>query len=300
MYQYSFITPSRGRIKLFQKLIDSIEINTKWLNRIEIVVLIDNDDLELEKYSSLQNNKIKINKIYSNKRMRMGEMINACCSRATGEYVIFCNDDVEVITKNWDILLDEKIEKIKSNCFLFYANDGTNNPRHHSWPIFSKIIFGANPDIVPWYYYGHYLDTHIFDIFSKVEKILNKKLIHFLNDITFYHKHPLLGNYETDDTYRFRDSMNRLGVRLFLTNYKHRNLISKGVVNFILKSKYNYTYINRHAYDLKKKSNLFFGFLFSTIFSQTKFNYKFRLFIFFILVFLSNLKRKVKDGKLFN
>ena len=48
MYQYSFITPSRGRIKLFQKLIDSIEINTKWLNRIEIVVLIDNDDFQRE------------------------------------------------------------------------------------------------------------------------------------------------------------------------------------------------------------------------------------------------------------
>ena len=104
MLKFSLITPSRSRISRIKRLIKSIKKNSKNLSKIELVMFLDLDDPMINQYRKISDKKIKIKKIFTqNKMVSMGKMIDTICFNATGDYLVYINDDAYIKTKNWDL-----------------------------------------------------------------------------------------------------------------------------------------------------------------------------------------------------
>lgn len=288
MLKFSLITPSRSRISKIKRLINSVKKNSKNLSRIELVMFLDVDDPMINQYKKISDKKIKIKKVFThNKMVTMGKMIDTTCINSSGDYLVYINDDAYIKTKNWDLKLSKVIKK-NSWFSVFYMNDGFQGSKCLSWPVYSKKIHLISKKMCPHYYMGHFLDIHIKDVFKRLEYLTKKKLCFYVNNIVFYHTHPLLGNSKSDDVYERRMAGNKYGGNLFLANYLDREEAAKKIFSFLKKTKTNE--IAKSKY--KKQFNLI-DFFKSTLFSKTPWHWRLYLTLFFILIFLSNIKRKI-------
>jgi len=288
MLKFSLITPSRSRISRIKRLIKSIKKNSKNLSRIELVMFLDLDDPMINQYRKISDKKIKIKKIFTqNKMVSMGKMIDTICFNATGDYLVYINDDAYIKTKNWDLKLNKIIKK--NNWYsIFYMNDGFQGSKCLSWPVYSRKIHLISKKMCPHYYVGHFLDVHIKDIFKRLEYLTKKKLCFYVKNVVFYHTHPLLGNSESDIVYKRRMAGNKYGGNLFLANYLDREEAAKTIFSFLKKTKINVPVKSKY----KKQFNLI-DFFKSTLFSKTPWHWRLYMTLFFILIFLSNIKRKI-------
>lgn len=287
MLTFSFVTPSRSRIQQAKTLIKSIRQKSKNPYRIEICLLIDNDDPQLEHYKDLKDEKIKITKIFNNERMlSMGKMIDIICLSAKGDYLVYCNDDAYIETDDWDQKLEEIILSKKNWFSVFHINDGFQGDVSLSWPVYSKKAHLIGIKMCPHYYIGHFLDVHIKDVFKRLEYLTSQKLCFYINEIVFKHTHPLLEGGELDDVYLRRAEGNKLGGHLFLANHKDRSYAAKKMFNEIKKN--NSQIVGNNTY---KNKFTILDFFKSTLFSKCSFKWNIYLTNFFILIFLSNIKR---------
>ena len=123
---FCFLIPSRKRTKLLEQTIHKIIEKTYDLTKIEIILGIDSDDLETQKFSfsNLSEEKINIKKVvidrksgYEDQPQRLLEMIKV----SNNDFFIHFADDMEIMSKNWDKIVRQKIQNLP-----ILAND-TNN-----------------------------------------------------------------------------------------------------------------------------------------------------------------------------
>ena len=93
----SFVIPSKDHSAILQKCLESLENQ----ENIEIIV-VDNgsNDEERQKYEELEV-KYGFNYIYNPMEFNFSKMCNLGAKAAAGEYVLFLNDDIEAIGKEW-------------------------------------------------------------------------------------------------------------------------------------------------------------------------------------------------------
>lgn len=103
----TIIIPAAGQLKnnkdLLLGLLKSIKYKTKYTN-YEIIV-IDHDDLGVihEKYFKKHSNifRVKLNKLSNKNNFNFSKNCNTAAKYAHGEYLLFLNDDMEVISTSW-------------------------------------------------------------------------------------------------------------------------------------------------------------------------------------------------------
>jgi glycosyltransferase involved in cell wall biosynthesis len=151
----SIFLPTRNRVNLFKQSLDSIlnTCNKDNLN-FEIIVKVDLDDiLTLEFIKSNPYNLDNIKYIISS-RLNGYNSINSfqkdCGNLSQGKYFMFFNDDCELLTPNWNDILEKYLKDFK----FYYP---WNNGYKESFPIIPTILV----DIL-----GHYsphaqADTYI-------------------------------------------------------------------------------------------------------------------------------------------
>ncbi len=142
MKKFSILIPSRKRVELLKETLLSIENQTSNKNQIEIVFGIDIDDLDTKKflneYQKESNISIVINEMargkgYQDSPNRLKNMI----SKSSGEYLIHFADDMKIYTKNWDVILTDKIKTLPMDkIYLLYP---AHNQINSNWPLVQII-----------------------------------------------------------------------------------------------------------------------------------------------------------------
>ena len=93
----SIIIPTKDNLKLLSRCIRSLEFNTDYEN-LEIII-VNNNSSEPETLSYLES--LPYDVIDYNDKFNFSKLNNLAVDKATGDYILFLNDDVEALETNW-------------------------------------------------------------------------------------------------------------------------------------------------------------------------------------------------------
>ncbi|WP_164130559.1 glycosyltransferase family 2 protein [Sharpea azabuensis] len=96
----SIIIPSKDNFDILKQCIDSI-INKTYYKNYEIIVVDNGSDSNNRDIYQAYLNSLNAHYIYDKKPFNFSYMCNTGASHANGEYLLFLNDDVEVIDGEW-------------------------------------------------------------------------------------------------------------------------------------------------------------------------------------------------------
>ena len=158
---FTIIVPSRGRPVWAKKLLYSIRQTTDDLSRVEIILVLDDDDEFVKDY-------VFVKEIYSEMNIEIivqerAEMhseyyINRPARASKAKYIWPLNDDCTIYTKGWDTIICEKAKKSKSG--IFYGRIGGSNHKIHyqgtpeyasGFPLLSKKAV----DVLGFFFFPH-------------------------------------------------------------------------------------------------------------------------------------------------
>ena len=196
----SILIPTRERSFKFERFLNSILKNTQKLERCEILVLVDSDDPEKNRYLDLINEfkKEKFNiKVYHENLTTHGKRNNFLARNSSGEILFPANDDMIFITKNWDYLLDVEFSKnLKNKPFCLWVNSGNKYPYLFChFPIINRKWYECLGYVGCELFNFWYLDTWICDLAKR------SKLFIYSSRIKFKEYNAQANSDELDNTY---------------------------------------------------------------------------------------------------
>lgn len=133
---FSLLLPSRKRVPYLKKLCASIATTAYDTNDIEVIVACDDDDIDTKT--------AKINfpwiKILSRPRVRnISAYFNWMYLHSAGKYIWVMNDDMEILTDNWDAIAKEKLDSFQAYSYGRIRHNGWNEANAWSpFPIVSR------------------------------------------------------------------------------------------------------------------------------------------------------------------
>lgn len=135
----SVLIPSRGRLGLLIKAINSLTNKCLDLSRIEILVRLDNDDVKsISNLGKLPFDKVDITLIIGNRLGGYSDLhiyVNEMCAISKGEFLFLFNDDSTIKTKNWDAV----VSKYSGKVVVLKPDNGVT--KGNTFPIVSREIF---------------------------------------------------------------------------------------------------------------------------------------------------------------
>lgn len=192
--------------RFFRSLVD----NTAHLDKVEVVVYVDDDDVGSHHITSDQ---VSVRRIIG-PRISMGGYNMACYAVARGDIIMLVNDDMVIRTYGWDDRLIGLDAGIVDKIYLAYGNDLFNKSRLCTFPILSRRTCDILVQPYPLEYRGAFIDYHLLDIFKRTQHAGFNR-IYYLDDVVFEHLHYRTGKAAFDETYgkrgRFADD------RIFLS-----------------------------------------------------------------------------------
>ena len=93
----SIIIPTKDNLKLLSRCIRSLEYNTDYEN-LEIII-VNNNSSDPETLSYLES--LPYDVIDYDEKFNFSKLNNLAVDKATGDYLLFLNDDVEALEENW-------------------------------------------------------------------------------------------------------------------------------------------------------------------------------------------------------
>lgn len=192
----SLIIPSRERIGLLINCLNSFYNNANNKNNVETIIIADDDDSSFdnfESYINYTNFDIKLYKVpRSNFCQR--DYNNYGGAKASGDLIWIMNDDCTILTKEWDLILEKKVQEIfcnqKDKILYLGMLDGTHgkNTKHaHQqsccFPIISKESFNVTKTIMPNEIHMWGADIYLFRIYQR----LKTNRIYFTDEIELQH-----------------------------------------------------------------------------------------------------------------
>lgn len=139
----SLLCISRERAAKLELLLISIKEKTKFKNNIELLILIDNDEPMKKEYIEL----IKEYKKYFNIELyirdfqKNTERVNFLVSQSKGNILFNTNDDMQIVTNNWDDKLNKEANKFSNDegfCIWPYVDINKYKYLHCDFPIISR------------------------------------------------------------------------------------------------------------------------------------------------------------------
>lgn len=193
----SLLLPTRGRPRFLSRLLDSVVATTARLDRIEIILYIDEDDVETQEVSHPA---LSLVKLVRPRGKTMGHMNQACFEASRGRYAMLFNDDAVCRTKGWDLKTISAFSRFPDDIALVYGNDlhrGRNIP---TFPILSRAVCGLIGGICPRDYRNIFIDVHIQDVFRQLAGLGFDRTL-YLEDVVFEHMHHEAGKAAMDEVY---------------------------------------------------------------------------------------------------
>lgn len=184
---FSLIVPTRQREDKLKCLFESLIEMTRDLSRIEIVLVVDDDDSES---SAFEYPSIHIEKVVVRAGLNMGELNMAGYKRSSGQFIMLLNDDVIVRTKDWDERVLAVFKSIPDEIVLVHVNDKIFQEKLCTFPFVSRTFCEQAGGICPTDYVRYRIDDHIYNVFNLLS-VLGKTRIIYLPDVIFEHTNAI-------------------------------------------------------------------------------------------------------------
>lgn len=153
-YRFSIVIPSRERYSLLIRTLDNIYFKADNPNKIESIVIIDNDDeyseIILKDYKNFNNFPVKIFKVNRGSNLNK-DYYQYGFQQSSGKYLWGLGNDCEIITQHWDSILEQQIESFLVDkkdrlCYTYIGDDLNFNKRKWMgccFPVFTREVFTA-------------------------------------------------------------------------------------------------------------------------------------------------------------
>lgn len=192
----SIVLPTRGRASLVGRLLDSILDTAARPDLLQVVLYLDRDDGPSH---AIEHSRLELVKLVG-PAAKMGQMTRACWQAGSGRYVLLLNDDVVCRTPAWDARVVAPFAELPDGVALVWCNDLFRGPIMPSFPLLSRRTCELMGGVCPPDYNRDYIDTHLFDIFKKLEALGHRRTV-YLEDVVLEHLHHEAGKAEFDATY---------------------------------------------------------------------------------------------------
>ena len=172
----SLLLPSRERSNKFKRMLNSLQSKCLNIDRVEILLLLDEDDKQIVNYKSLIENNFKnLNIKLVIKNLKTHALRNNyLASLSSGDILFPANDDMIFISNDWDHNIDKEFSKIDMNKpYCLWINSGKKyNYLHCDFPILNRAWYKSLGYIGSEFFNFWYLDTWICDLSFKSKKFL--------------------------------------------------------------------------------------------------------------------------------
>lgn len=194
MADISLILPTRERLSLANRMLDSVCQNADRPQRLEVVVYVDRDD---EASHGIDHADLHVVRLVGPKA-KMGAMTQACYAACSGRCVMLANDDLVFRTAGWDTEILARLDRHADGVALIWGNDLMREGTLPTHPFLSRTVVEIIGSICPQAYRRDYIDLHIYDIFCSLRKLGHDRLS-YLSDIVFEHMHVDFGKGAIDN-----------------------------------------------------------------------------------------------------
>ncbi len=184
MIDFSLILPTHNHPALLKRLFESIALTAANLDRIEVVLYLDNGDILSQKISHPFIRLVKLIK----QPDTMGNMLRQAYLASQAERIMLINDDMLFRTKGWDIEVQKTFSLFTDEVGMVYGNDFYYGNLMCTFPILSRKACELMGGICPAQYKWHCIDAHIFDIFKRLSGMGHKRSV-YLGNVIFEHMH---------------------------------------------------------------------------------------------------------------
>jgi len=181
----SVILPTRGRSENLLKALDSVINNCKNINDIEILVKVDTDDTETINTINNYNHSSLITLVISDRKngyASLNEYYNELYEKASGEFIFCINDDLNIETADWDLL----VKPFENQLVCLHHNPTA--PHNDVWyfPIISKKLLDVIGCVSKSVFYDGYLYFMLegLNLFRRIDLTINHLTLddHLTND----------------------------------------------------------------------------------------------------------------------
>lgn len=194
----TLLLPTRGRPCLVDRLFSSIVATTSSLDKIEVILYVDDDDLDSHDLDSTDFRVLRM----IGPAMSMGGYNSACLEKARGDVIILANDDMVIRTRDWDDRVRAMHAEFKDQIYLGYANDLFKKNKFCTFPILSRRTCDLLVYPYPEIYRRAFIDVHLFDVFKRLQHA-GADRIRYLENVVFEHLHYRSGKAPYDKTYGY-------------------------------------------------------------------------------------------------
>lgn len=179
----SMLLPARGRPDNLKASVESVFALAKKPDEVEVVVRLDDDDPHLDREIQILRAHDRV-RIFRGPRLgyhNMHTMYNKLAELSRGEWLFMWNDDIEMVTKDWDVLTRES----PLYAVQFVRRDVTPTS-DYTLPIIGKPLF----DVLGHISENAYCDAWISDVsaFAGTSVVRDDIVFkhHRLDDATMY------------------------------------------------------------------------------------------------------------------
>ncbi len=180
--------PTKNNADVLKTCIDSIYAKSTYTH-FEIVVVSNNSDEPalFELLKNYQNNKSNFIWFELNEPFNFSKLMNACAEKASGEYYLLLNNDMEIITPNWMEGMLEQAQRKEIGAVgakLLYPNDnvqhagvviGISGVAGHIFTGFHKTHYG---------YFGNLMGTTNYSAVTGACLMCRKEVYEQVNGFT--------------------------------------------------------------------------------------------------------------------
>ena len=145
-FKISILLPSRERSKKFKRMLNSLMNTCYKSERIEILLLLDENDNELKNYQEIikkeNYNNISI-KLFIKNLKTHAIRNNYLAEKTNGDIIFPLNDDMVFVSKYWDKIIDNEFSKIdyeKPYC-VWISSDIKYRYLHCDYPIINRAWY---------------------------------------------------------------------------------------------------------------------------------------------------------------
>ena len=178
----SLLMPTRKRVRLLDRFVQSLLDTTSAIDDIELILCIDEDDEESRLY---EDRRVSIKKVIVPPGLTMGALNIKCFELSAGDYIMLVNDDIILRTKNWDCIIKPILNSYKDSVFLLHFNDLLFREKMCTFPFLSRKVCLAIGVCAP-FYKRYRIDDHIYDTFALLAHIGHRRIFYF-EDVIFQH-----------------------------------------------------------------------------------------------------------------
>ncbi len=190
----SIILPTRHRVNSVNRLFDSIESTVSKIDKLEVILYIDDDDF---KSQAIERSVLNLVKLIGRRTTRI-DMIRKCFEAGSSQYILLLNDDAIFRTHGWDTRILQTFSKHPDGVAMVLCNDLSHGENMPIFPAYSRKLCELMGGVCPEGYYRDYIDVHLLDIFRKLHGLGYNRL-EYLQDVVIEHINHEAGT--VNDTY---------------------------------------------------------------------------------------------------